>query len=99
MKANLAKKATATSMRPLLSPEETEIERPGREPTTDPDVFFGRRGYDREFLDGWTIKLPEPIGPAAEDVRKLRRGGSGHELKYQNFSVIMSARRRLPMLT
>ncbi|WP_375378290.1 DNA/RNA non-specific endonuclease [Hymenobacter cellulosilyticus] len=29
----------------------------------------------------------------------LRRGGTGVELKYQNFSVIMSASRRLPMLT
>jgi endonuclease G len=32
-------------------------------------------------------------------MRELRRGGSGVELMYRNFSVIMSASRRLPMIT
>jgi endonuclease G len=34
-----------------------------------------------------------------EDVRHLRRGGSGYELKYRNFSVVLSASRRLPIIT
>jgi endonuclease G len=33
------------------------------------------------------------------DTRSLRRGGTGVELKYEHFSVIMSASRRMPMLT
>jgi endonuclease G len=71
------------------------LERAGKEPTTSADEFHGRSGYDSDFLSGWQLPLPQP----SEDVRELRRGGPGIELKYQNFSVIMSASRRLPIIT
>lgn len=73
--------------------------RAGREPTTPAATFKGRRGYNRKFLKGWTIALPLPLGHGDKDLRKLRRGGTGFELKYQNFSCLISKSRRLPMLT
>jgi endonuclease G len=97
MKADLSKKSTLASMVRLVSPE--DLERAGREPTTTADELEGRAGYSREFLEGWSIELPKPTGAAADDVRRLRRGGNGTELKYENFSVIMSTSRRMPMLT
>lgn len=71
------------------------LERAGKEPTTHSTAFDGRNGYEPKFLDGWEILLPMPAG----DMRELRRGGTGVELKYRNFSVIMSASRRLPLIT
>jgi endonuclease G len=43
--------------------------------------------------------LPLATGNKESDMQKLRRGGEGVELKYRNFSVVMSASRRLPMIT
>lgn len=71
----------------------------GHEPTTDPAKFSRRKGYDPEFLSGWRIPLPHPMGDRARDLRKLRRGGDGSELKYQNFSTMLSIERRMPILT
>ena len=75
------------------------LEKAGKEPTTPAEEFDGRNGYDAAFLDGWEIPLPKVIGARARDVRKLRRGGAGSELKYRNFSVVLSASRRMPMIT
>lgn len=97
-KADLSKKASLAAMT-RLGDRDAELERPGDEPTTNPDRFQGRNGYLADFLNGWSIPLPLPIGDRANDVRELRRGGTGSELKYHNFSVVMSASRRLPMLT
>jgi len=97
--ADLTRKATLTSMVRLDQDGQGEVEAPGREPTTPAEVFAGRNGYAHGFLDGWEIALPRPIGQREHDVRELKRGGIGSELKYRNFSVIMSASRRLPMLT
>jgi len=75
------------------------LEKAGKEPTTPAEEFEERNGYDPDFLDGWSIPLPKATGERANDVRKLRRGGAGSELKYRNFSVILSVSRRMPMLT
>lgn len=75
------------------------LEAPGQEPTTPASKFKNREGYDPAFLEGWTIKLPMATGGRAGDMLGLRRGGDGVELKYQHFSVIMSASRRMPMIT
>lgn len=94
-KADLSRKATLDTMTRLVEPGLLEgLEAAGREPTTPSEVFDGRNGYNSEFLDGWVIPLP--TGP---DMRAIRRGGNGVELRYRNFSVIMSASRRLPLLT
>lgn len=73
---------------------EAFLEAPG-DGLTDADEFADREGYDRDFLADFSIPLPMPTG----DMRQLRRGGIGVELKYEHFSVIMSASRRMPMIT
>lgn len=95
--ADLNRRATLESMVRLEDGD--LLERPGREPETPSEELDGRRGYDPDFLEGWRIELPKASGDAARDMRRLRRGGEGVELKYHNFSVIMSASRRMPMLT
>ena len=55
-------------------------------------------GYDPNFITGFPIPLPLARGIAADDMRKLL-DGSGVELKYEHFSVILSALRRMPMMT
>ena len=96
--ADLSRKATLETM-VRLGNTLGELEAPGAEPTTPAASFADRNGYDPGFLDGWEIPLPLGMGAAGEDMRALRRGGEGVELKYRNFSVIMSASRRLPMIT
>lgn len=100
--ASLEKTASLDAMTGLVLPErkflQSELERAGREPTTDPDYFDGRDGYVPDFLDGWSIDLPMPKS-GLDDVVGPRRGGTGHELKYEHFSVVMSGARRMPMLT
>ena len=101
MTANLSMKATLNGMKTIaeLRGSDGELERAGQEPTTAAGDFEGRNGYDDRFLDGWDIPLPLALGDRADDMLHLRRGGTGVELKYRNFSVIMSKSRRLPMLT
>lgn len=62
-----------------------------------PESFARRDGYIPDFLDGWPIPLPTPQDERADDVRELRRGGSGFELKYEHFSTVQSISRRMPM--
>jgi len=77
---------------PGLTLESLEASQNG---VTPADEFDGREGYDPDFIDGFSIPLPL----ARSGMRQLRRGGSGFELKYEHFSVVMSAERRMPMLT
>lgn len=95
MNANLSKTASLQTMERLVDPKAL-TEKPGEEPTTHPDVFKGRNGYVSGFLSGWAIELPQP--KSMTDVTKLTHG-TGHVLAYENFSVIMSKSRRMPMLT
>lgn len=101
MKADLTRIATFKSMRPLVAAGVAEgvLERAGHEPTTQAKDFAERKGYDAEFLNGWQIPLPLATGAAKDDMRKLRQGGTGVELRYMHFSVIMSSSRRMPILT
>ena len=97
--ADLSRKATLESMVRLGDTGGGVAEGIGDEGNSKAESFDGRNGYDRAFLNGWEIPLPLATGPAKDDMRKLRRGGSGVELKYRNFSVVMSKPRRLPMIT
>jgi len=104
--ADLSLKASFEKMQPLNRAVVTEggeegLERPGSEPTTAASKLAGRNGYRPNFLPGWNIPLPLATGTAANDMRKIRRGADAGkvDLKYRNFSVIMSKSRRLPMLT
>ncbi len=74
--------------------ESMELEAAG-DGETSARALANRKGYDPKFIPGWRIRLPQPSG----DMRQLRRGGTGTELKYQHFSVIMSASRRMPIIT
>ena len=100
MRADLTKKASLNTMVRLSSVAEglEGFERAGHEPETAAEEFEGRQGYDRNFLDGFDIKLPRATGAAKNDMLAIA-GGSEVELKYMHFSVIMSVERRLPMLT
>ena len=95
MTVDLNRKATLEGMTRLRDQGSVEVEKAGKEPTTSADEFDGRNGYNPKFLDGWRIGLPLPPG----DMRELRRGGQGVELKYQHFSVVMSVSRRMPIIT
>lgn len=96
--ADLTRTATLEAMTRLGGADLGALEAPGSEPTTEAAELAGRNGYEPAFLAGWEIPLPLAIGPAANDMRALRRGGSGVELTYRNFSVVMSASRRLPLI-
>ena len=100
MRADLTKKASLDSMVRLSTATEglQGLERAGHEPETAAEEFEGRRGYDPNFLDGFEIALPLATGAASNDMLSIG-GGTGVELKYMHFSVIMSVSRRLPMLT
>lgn len=62
-------------------------------PWSDPD-YDNRKGYDPDFL-GKRIPMPTLKTPSV--VAKLPDGG--HELKYQNFSIVMHRQRRLCLVT
>lgn len=64
-----------------------------------PENFRGREGYNPSFLGNWKIPLIMPATQEGKDDMTKLKGGKGVELKYQHFSVIMSASRRMPMLT
>ena len=101
MPADLTKKASLATMKRLSgsAAEGLEgLERAGHEPETPAEAFAGRRGYEPGFLDGFKIDLPLLSGAASGDMLSLP-DGSGVELKYMHFSVIMSASRRMPLLT
>lgn len=95
--ADLTQTATLKTMVRLAAPTDEGLERAGQ--TSSAESFDGRDGYAPGFLPGWSIPLPLAAGTRAADMRELRRGGAGVELKYQHFSVVMSASRRLSMLT
>lgn len=92
---------TLAAMRPLVATEgKSRVESAALEAAGDGETnaasFAGRSGYDPNFLTGWNVPLPMPTG---DDARSLRRGGTGVELKYEHFSVIMSKSRRMPIIT
>ena len=105
MIATTSFKASFTGMKRLADMQKDEfqqeslemLERAGSEPTSDANSFSNRNGYDPDFLSN--LSVPLPLRMDGSDMRELRRGGSGVELKYQNFSIVMSASRRMAMFT
>jgi endonuclease G, mitochondrial len=61
------------------------------------DTYSNRRGYNPDFI-GQKIPLPVESNKIKEDAAKLK-DNSGIELKYNNFSVIMSKSRNLAIIT
>ncbi len=80
--------------------EGTEAPGDGRSPVAS---FKGRDGFDREFLGRGQkrIEMPKP-GSWDKDLAKVKDADTGRtstELKYRHFSVIMSASRKLPLIS
>lgn len=65
-----------------------------REPIVDRD-YSGRKGYDPGFLGGAPVPMPKAKDPAV----LARNDSGGEELRYQNFSVLTHAQRRLALVT
>jgi len=62
---------------------------------TDSATLAKRNGYNDNFLEGWKVKWPS-AGANAEDVLPVE-GTRDNLLTYTNFSVMMSASRRIAM--
>lgn len=72
---------------------------PVETPVTALESLADRNGYDPDFLGSGRLSVPLPgLQHWAADAAPLS-DGTGHELRYHNFSVIQSAGRRLPLLT
>jgi endonuclease G len=63
------------------------------EPFHDSD-YSSRTGYDSAFLD---VEVPPPVAADPAVVAKAKNGDS--VLHYQNFSIVMHAKRRLALIT
>ena len=61
------------------------------------DQFEDKHGYEPTFL-GVTVPLPQVAAPFENDLVPLL-DGSGSELKYEHFSVVMNKARRLAHFT
>lgn len=59
--------------------------------------YSGSKGYDPEFL-GPRVDLPAFPAKRRKDIVRLK-DGSGYELKYTHFSVVMSKSRQLAIFT
>lgn len=79
--------------------------RPGPEPDEDKDEdevfaegkvedYSGREGYATDFLDGAEVPLPK-INKTTDLLTFEDNGHPEHVLRYQHFSVIMNAKRRM----
>jgi endonuclease G len=59
--------------------------------------YAGSQGYATDFL-GQRVELPRIPAPLKADIAPLK-DGSGHELKYTNFSLVMNKARKLAFYT
>ena len=65
---------------------------------TPPAAFADRRGYDPSFLGAGPLRVGFPgLGPRAGDLAPVA-GSQDDVLRYQNFSILQSRSRRLPMV-
>jgi endonuclease G len=76
------------------APESVDITEAMREPEHDID-YRRRPGYDPHFLEDVTVAIPRARDPSV--LAPVKTGGT--ELKYQNFSILMHAARKLALVT
>lgn len=72
------------------------------ESVTIDERYTNRKGYDPKFLGGTPIPLPTLTTAMKAKAAKLLSPGTGnnpHELKYEHFSVVMNAQRRMAFFT
>lgn len=63
--------------------------------------FRGRKGYDPAFLGTGALRVDLPGMPRwmQDDTTRLESDSAKYELKYQHFSIVMSASRRIALIT
>ncbi len=69
---------------------------------TLPPTFAGRDGYNPRFLSQAALSPPKPGHVWIDDLADVQDpdiGGATKELKYRHFSVWMSTKRKLPLIT
>ena len=74
----------------------------GAEKITVDQDYSNRDGFDRRFIRGVEIPLPEPGSKLAKQVAPLRPGepdAENGELKYEHFSIKMNKSKRLAIFT
>lgn len=70
----------------------------GEGPPRTPTHYQGRSGFDPDFLGG-SLRVPLPQLNALQIRDAARLGDGTFELKYEHFSVVMNAARRLAFYT
>jgi endonuclease G len=101
---HLAKQTWSSEQSRLIE----ELHSPGGKPSAaapvemiaveqSPEWYAGSAGYDPGFLEQ-RVELPRIPAQMKGDIAQLK-DGSGHELKYTNFSVVMNKARKLAFYT
>lgn len=84
---------------PAPGPAPSPAERPN---TAALDRMRGRVGYKPGFIEGFQVPLPKLSAAMAADAARnvlAEAGDNPHELKYNHFSVVMNAKRRMAFFT
>ena len=90
----LGGEASFATPAPAAASSAPAVSVPGSERITVDRHYDNRAGYDPDFLPGAPLPLPSISDALRDDVVSLQ-GGDGFELKYEHFSVVMSASRRM----
>ena len=93
---SLGASAPAQVTQPPVKTRESTLKESFLEKIEPDQDFDNRPGYDPKFL-GFSVPLPK----LNADIKQLavKVPGSGHELKYYHYSVIMNERRRLAFVS
>lgn len=81
-------------------PPQVELDGSEAMPKPDPN-YGGRQGYNPNFL-GVPVSMPKLSSAQRKLAAKVSQAAAGDdpfELKYQNFSVVLNRKRRLPFFT
>jgi endonuclease G, mitochondrial len=80
-----------------------EAESGGGAPASRIDrVYSNRRGYSDRFLENFLVPMPQLNATqrsVAARVSGIGDSGNPYELKYQHFSVVLNAKRRMPFFS
>ena len=92
--ANIVSAARRQVMKPFST-----VAMPSEAPTSSAADLRGRNGYDPEFLGIGKLTVGLPLlGTWAADIAPVQ-DSEDNVLRYQNFSIIQSASRKLPLMT
>jgi endonuclease G, mitochondrial len=83
---------------PLALQTAPQADRSERKMLTDTD-YQTRKGYDPDFLNDLRVPLPKLSAKMRKLAAKLIDAPNEVELKYQHFSIVMNAKRKLAFFT